>query len=1407
VKQFFKILAVLGLGGFAVLTLAQNTAGGTQISNTATATFTDSGGVTRNSTSNTVLTTVQTVYSFNIEPDDNRDPAASPTFVNPTANSTNVAAGATTTFNYTVINNTNNGTGDTLPVTLTAVQDSGDDFNLNNVIMTVYNFTDVSGDGLYTAGTDTLGSAVVTGTANNPVTFNFPALSQGTRYAVVVTGQVPGTQTGNQAARLDLRATNNDAPVDNTATGANVYYENQNVARIEVNEIVRIGAAKTVTSTVNNGNGTYDVTYTINVENFSNVALSNVQVTDNLTTTFTGASSWTLISTSTTGGLTRNTGYTGTTAGSINLLAAANTLAIGGTGSITVVVRVTPGSGLGPYNNQATASGTSPDGTTDTDLSDSGTDPDPDGDNDPDEPGEGDTTPLTFTEDRGLGVAKSASTPTAVSGSPGLFETTLTFTLRNLSDASNGTELRNVQITDNLAATFPSPATFTVQSRSATGVTVNSSFNGNSDPNLLAANQTLARNTSATVTIVVRFDPNGSTTFSNRATATGTTPQGTTLTDLSDNGTNPDQDGDGWGNEQSTAYDLDRDGTIEDLVLGAPNPDEGMIADPNSNGSNNTTSDENDPTPITVSDTGVIGVAKRVTSITALTGANLGRFDVTFEINLENFGNVNLSSVQVVDAVQTRIGATATLISVTAPVVSNVSSGSSLTANGSYNGNGNNNLLTTSSANLLRPGGTGRITFTARIDPNGVANLSNVAVASGTTPGGTTVNDDSTDGADPDGTDNDNTPDENTPTPIDIPESPQIGITKQLGTVTNNNNGTYTLTYTLNVQNLGNVDLTTVRVTDTLPFTSFTVTALSATATGAGASLTANALSGAGSYTGLAGGNNLLTAGTLPVGTSGTITLTMQVTPGTNLGPYNNSATASALSPEGASTDDISNNGTDVDGADNVPDNADDQAVTPVTFTESPAIGLAKAATVAADAAGFPGQFTTTLTFVVQNLGDVPLNNAQISDNLNTTFGSPATYTVTSVSGTGANSSFNGNTDQNLLAANQSLTVSGAPASRTVTVVVRFNPNGVASPFNNTATATATSPGSATAGNVTDISDNGSDPRGTGGDGDNNAGETGENDQTPITFTERPSVGVAKTATLLDANTDGNNTTAGPYDVRFDIRLENLGNVALTNLQITENLVSRFTSTSNFSIQAAPSIFTAPSNGASTINLNSSFNGNTDISLLAANSTLAVGDFAVIRLTVRLNTAGAYTNQVTATGNGPAGRGSDSDTSDDGTDPDTNNDGDGDDTGEDTPTPVNLDAVQLEKSARVCSTETCTSGVSSTVTDATGALVSPGQYIEYTIVARNLGGVAVTNIVINDPIPTPSRFMTSTTNTPGITCSTSGVGGPYSTCPTTTATGSTTVTHVRFASFGLAANDNATGGSDESTVRFVVYVP
>ena len=68
-KQIYKFLTVLLLVSLALLAFAQGTVGGTIISNTATATFTDSNNVSRTTQSNTVETTVQTVYSFEITPD------------------------------------------------------------------------------------------------------------------------------------------------------------------------------------------------------------------------------------------------------------------------------------------------------------------------------------------------------------------------------------------------------------------------------------------------------------------------------------------------------------------------------------------------------------------------------------------------------------------------------------------------------------------------------------------------------------------------------------------------------------------------------------------------------------------------------------------------------------------------------------------------------------------------------------------------------------------------------------------------------------------------------------------------------------------------------------------------------------------------------------------------------------------------------------------------------------------------------------------------------------------------------------------------------------------------------------------------------------------------------------------
>jgi uncharacterized repeat protein (TIGR01451 family) len=1393
----FRVFATLALASVALVALAQNTIGGTTISNTAVINFTDSGNVLRTAQSNTVTTTVQTVYSFNIEPDDSRNPAAIPNFTGysetDALNDKDIDAGSTVSFAYTVVNSTNNDNTiadgdpiDEIPVTLTVVQDTTDNFDLTGVVIAVYTFTDTNANGVYDEGTDTLG-AVPLATGTTSVTYNFQ--NQGDKVAVIMSGTVPSTRNGNDIALIDLRATNDDATVNNTAAGANVYYENQNVARAEVNEVVTIGAAKSASFT-NNGDGSYDVTYLINLENFSNVALSNVQATENLTTTFTGATAWSLQSVSTSAGLTKNSSFTSTTAGSTNLLAAGNTLARGGTGTITVVVRVTPGAGLGPYNNQVTVSGSSPDGTSVSDLSDSGTDPDPDGDNNPNETGENDTTALTFTEDRGLGLAKTFSTPTSMGG--GVFETTLTFNVQNLSDATNGVVLNNVQITDNLNLTFPAPTTYTVQSKTVTAVsvgssaTINTGFNGNTNQNLLATG-TLARQGTATVDVVVRFIPNGATgPFSNQATATGTTPQGTTLTDLSDNGTNPDQDNDGWGNEQSTAYDLDRNGTT-----GAT---EGQVVDPNSNGSNNTTTDENDATPITFTETPLLGAAKRVVSVTALTGANLGQFDAVFEVTLENMGDVNLNNVQATDDLSVTFAAPATIVS-----VSGISS-AALAENTAFNGTSNQNLLL--ATDTLTPGQTATVQFTVRFNPHGRNNITNAATASASSPAGTPVNDTSTEGTDPDGTDNDNNPDESATTPVAIPEVPELGLAMAAATPINNNDGTYTVVYTVTVENLGNVDVSSAQVS--LPFTTgttpFTAAQLeSATITGTTGGLTAN-----GTYTG-EGVNNLL-SGTngLSVGASGTITISVVVRPGTALGsaiaPYEHTATGTATSPAATTVTDDSTNGNDTDtdtagvGPANNLEANDDSAVTPVFFTETPRIGLAKAATAATDAAGFPGQFNTTLTFLIENLGDVPLSSVLATDNLNAVFGA-GNYTVTSVSGTGSNSSFNGDTNQNLLAASQSLAVD---ARITAMVAVRFNPQGSASPLNNSASATATSTGGAA---VSDTSTEGNDtdPDTAGTNPSDNLDASDDSVVTPITFIERPSVGVAKTSTLLDANTDSNDVTPGPFSVRFDYTLVNLGNVALTDVAIAEDLVAQLGGATNYTITSAPAVTTAPSNGASSLILNAGFDGDGDDAVLSAGSTLAVSDSAVISLTVTVTNPGAYTNQVIASANGPAGRGSTTDTSDSGTNPDANGDGDGNDTGENDTTAVNLDAIAVLKRQRICDDANCAGDLTTPVT--TALSIAPGNYIEYMIVGTNIGGQTVTNISVIDAVPAASYYAASTRASAGIQCTTdTTITGStvWTACPATGT--STTIKHTRKTFASVAAAGTA-------TFRFVVFIP
>jgi LPXTG-site transpeptidase (sortase) family protein len=125
--------------------------------------------------------------------------------------------------------------------------------------------------------------------------------------------------------------------------------------------------------------GTYDVTYQILVQNYGNVPLDSVQATDDLASTFPPPTTFTVQSL-TSPDFAVNSGYNG--GSDIDLLNGTDTLGVGGSGVIDLVIRVIPGE-AGPFNNTAIASGDSPGGTPTDDDSQNGADPDPDDDGDP----------------------------------------------------------------------------------------------------------------------------------------------------------------------------------------------------------------------------------------------------------------------------------------------------------------------------------------------------------------------------------------------------------------------------------------------------------------------------------------------------------------------------------------------------------------------------------------------------------------------------------------------------------------------------------------------------------------------------------------------------------------------------------------------------------------------------------------------------------------------------------------------------------------------------------------------------------------------------------------------------------------------------------------------------------------
>ncbi len=690
-------------------------------------------------------------------------------------------------------------------------------------------------------------------------------------------------------------------------------------------------------------NGNYEIEYHLMIQNTGNTVLSNVALEDDIATQFSPAFVSAMALTISgdafvLGGV--NTGFSGagTTASLAidgdDILDRTTVMRPGEMVLVTIKVEIDPAlvppTGL---TNQATVTGTDPNGDPVTDVSDDGTDPT----DDTDEPTPLDLGPIPALEK----TLVAAPTPLG----NGNFEATYVYNLKN-----NGTEeFCSIDAIDDFSSLFgcafvdADPAVFIDfenNSGSSTAPTFNSLFDGRTQTNMFNGDGCLfptdSIQWSVTVEITADCDPLPSP-LANIATVVAEDPAGNPVEDDSDD-----------------ESDLDGDGT----------PD-------------NETGGEGDPTFTYLP---AIEITKDLQNITALANGN---YELEFKFNIENTGNADLSNINVTDP----LPFTTAIIGTPVLAIMNTSA-TAMPAdnNGSFDGAGDINMTIGAASDLLQPGESFMILMTVEVDPQAFGLLpqpveNQATVTADGPPGYPPVEDLSDDDSALPGSDD--------PTPVSIPPIPRL--TKAIsGTPTPLANGNYEVTYDFIIENVGSSEFCQIDLIEDFAsqydcaFVQVlnTTTPLLTNNTTNSTAPTLNTLYNGSTQTNLLGTDGCLFPSDL---ITLSVTIEVDISCPTRPEPLANQATVTGAGPEGEAVMDDSDDDTDLDG-DNNPDNEtggeDDPTLLPI-----PEINVTKAFT---SGMALPNdEYELNYEFIVENTGNVDLTNLSLLDPL--VFGSTLT--------------------------------------------------------------------------------------------------------------------------------------------------------------------------------------------------------------------------------------------------------------------------------------------------------------------------------------------------------------------------------------------------------------------------------